>query len=262
MDLDKDARERSFMDQTQRYYASGGDLAALFKMNGLRSRVSFEDCEWGSTRLLLAAQRGMCSAIKWLLQNGADVHRGRPVDRETPLKAAVYYNQREAAVLLLDAGARLDDFSVFGRTALMDAVYQGSINMSKFLLSRGASLDVSNNGGRDPEDYAHSIKSWPDHSGQGRRRKVAKLLTAVRESGGWAAYVAAPRLELLALRRALPALRESGRASPSSVLVHERLFLRADVPDDVFSHVLKYWRSDHDYEACDKFSWESRIKRT
>ena len=56
-----------------------------------------------------------------------------------------------------------------------------------------------------------------------------------------------PRLELLALRRALPALRESGRASPASVLVHERLFLRADVPDDVFSYVLAFWRSERDY---------------
>jgi hypothetical protein len=27
--------------------------------------------------------------------------------------------------------------------------------------------------------------------------------------------------------------------------VHERLFLRKDVPDDVFSHVLTFWRSDH-----------------
>ena len=122
--------------------------------------------------------------------------------------------------------------------------------MSKFLLSRGASLDVSDKKGRDPEDYAHSIKSWPGS----QRRKVAKLLTAVRESGGWATYVAAPRRELLALRHTLPALRERGRASPSSVLVHEVLFLRADVPDDVFSHILKYWRSDRDYEACDKFS--------
>ena len=80
------------------------------------------------------------------------------------------------------------------------------------------------------------------------------VLVKGRVAGGGASCVAAPRLELLELRRALAALRERGRASPSSVLVHEVLFLRADVPDDVFSHVLKYWRSDRDYEACDKFS--------
>ena len=30
-------------------------------------------------------------------------------------------------------------------------------------------------------------------------------------------------------------------------LVHEGLFLRDDVPDDVFSHILTFWRSDRDY---------------
>ena len=76
------------------------------------------------------------------------------------------------------------------------------------------------------------------------------LLRGVRAAGGWAAYVGVPRLELLALRRALPALRESGRASPSSVPAHERLFLRADVPDDVFSHILTFWRTSRDYSAA------------
>ena len=59
MDLDKDARERSFMDQTQRYYASGGDLAALFKMDGFRSRVSFEDCD-GDPRAFFLPPNGAC----------------------------------------------------------------------------------------------------------------------------------------------------------------------------------------------------------
>ena len=63
---------------------------------------------------------------------------------------------------------------------------------------------------------------------------------------GWHAVIhIAPRAALLALRRELPALRESGRAtSPSSVPAHERLFFQA--PDDVFSHIIKFWRSDRD----------------
>ena len=76
---------------------------------------------------------------------------------------------------------------------------------------------------------------------------IADLLAAVRAAGGWIPCVNAPRKELLALRQRLPALRERGRAAPSSsVRAHERLFLRKDVPDDVFSHVLTFWRSARD----------------
>ena len=75
---------------------------------------------------------------------------------------------------------------------------------------------------------------------------TADLLAAVREAGGWQAYVDAPRAELLALRRELPSLRERGRATPSSnVPLHERLFVK--VPEDVFKHTIAFWRNDRDY---------------
>ena len=114
-------------------------------------------------------------------------------------------------------------------------VTQNHLEMCKLLLSRGASLDVRNNDGDDPEAQARSIG----------RTTIANLLAAVRAAGGWLPYVDAPRKELLALRQRLPALRDRGRAAPSSsVRAHERLFL--DVPDDVFSHVLKFWPSGRD----------------
>ena len=107
--------------------------------------------------------------------------------------------------------------------------------MCRLLLSRGASLDPRSNSGRDPEACARSR----GHT------TIADLLAAIRAAGGWLPYVNAPRKELLALRQRLPALRERGRAAPSSsVRAHERLFL--DVPDDVFSHVLKFWPSGRD----------------
>ena len=74
---------------------------------------------------------------------------------------------------------------------------------------------------------------------------IADLLAAVRAAGGWLPYVNAPRKELLALRQRLPALRERGRAAPSSSSrAHERLFL--ETPDDVYTSVLAFWRSDRD----------------
>ena len=110
--------------------------------------------------------------------------------------------------------------------------------MCELLLSRGASLDTLSDTGEDPEARARHFGSV----------QAADFLAEVRAAGGWRPYVDAPRAELLALRRELPSLRERGRASPSSsVPLHEKLFLRADVPDEVFSHVLAFWRTPRDY---------------
>ena len=82
-------------------------------------------------------------------------------------------------------------------------------------------------------------------------KKTAAFLAEVRAAAGWAKYVAAPRAELLALRHELPSLRERGRASPSTVRAHERLFLNTSLPDEVFSHILAFWRTSRDYSRCD-----------
>ncbi|KAH8060239.1 hypothetical protein JL722_5205 [Aureococcus anophagefferens] len=108
--------------------------------------------------------------------------------------------------------------------------------LCKLLLSRGASLDARTYiGSRCPEARAR----LHGHT------TLADFLAAVRAAGGWLPYVNAPRKELLALRQRLPALRERGRAAPSSSSrAHERLFL--ETPDDIFRLVLAFWRSDRD----------------
>ena len=118
--------------------------------------------------------------------------------------------------------------------------------MFKLLLSRGASYDVRDRHGNDPEGEARKGSSFS--SNPWRRQacaEIADLLAAVREAGGWKAYVDAPRLELLALRRELPSLRERGLATPASgEPLHERLFVKA--PEDVFQHTVAYWRTPRD----------------
>ena len=74
------------------------------------------------------------------------------------------------------------------------------------------------------------------------QRSVVDLLADVRAAGGWPAYVAAPRAELLELRAELLKLRRG----PSAVRAHERLFLDRSIPDDVVADVLAFWRSDRD----------------
>ena len=187
------------------------------------------------TRLHQAADRGWCAAVEFLLQNGADVNIRDDVSGWMPLQRAALRGHYDAAVLLLDAGARVDDQDRRNRwTALHLAAYDGHTNMCQLLLSRGASLGVRNNYGDDPEASARLF-----------RPTTANLLAAVRAAGGWQPYVDAPRKELLALRQRLPALRDRGRAAPSSsVRAHERLFL--DTPDDVFTSILAFWRSERD----------------
>jgi ankyrin len=197
-----------------------------------------ENYQSGSTRLYHAARYGWCSAIKSLLEQGADVHLGRPFQGRTPLHAAAVAGHSNAAVLLLDAGARVNDCDQHGWTALHFAAGHNHPKMCKLLMSRGASLDARTNGGDDPEHKSVACVGT-------RARTTANLLAAVRAAGGWQPYVDAPRKELLALRQRLPALRDRGRAAPSSsVRAHERLFL--DTPDDVFTSVLAFWRSDRD----------------
>ena len=227
--------ERSFIDQIVPYHAAGGDLDALFAWQTRGGGVRIEDATDGmsSSRLYYAVRHGWCSAIEWLLQQGADVHLGRSSYGLTPLQGAASHGHCDAAVLLLDAGARVDDRNEDGWTALHCAAMDNRSKMCKLLLSRGASLDTRDNHGYDPEAFARL------HG----RTATADFLAAVRAAGGWWGYVdaqAAPqRAALLVLRDALPALRARRAAAPWNDRLLERLFV--DVPEVVFTAIFAYW---------------------
>ena len=205
----------AFLEKTRAWYGSGEgrDLDAVI-----------DNARWPAPRLHHAARYGWCSAMRWLLDHGANVE-ATDFMQETPLYYAAVWGHCDAAVLLLDAGARVDASDGERESALDQAASEGDLEMCKLLVSRGASLDARYNDGGDAES-------------------TADFLAAVRTAGGWAAYVQVPRTQLLALRRELPALRESGRASPSSVRLHERLFV--EIPEDVFIHAFQFWRGERD----------------
>ena len=135
----------------------------------------------------------------------------------------------ELMCLLLDAGARVDVRSRELNTALHFVGPDHAYKSCELLLSRGAPYDIRNVRGQDPETRLR----------QKGCDSAADLVADVRRAGGWAPYVAAPRAELLELRRALPTLRHT-----PSVPLLERLF--KEVPDDVFTEVFAFWRSPRD----------------
>ena len=217
------ARERSFLEEAQRQVASGRSLDTPVRLYNEGDGVRIEeDAADGGTRLYHAAWKGWGSAITWLLEQGADVNVGEPASGWTPLFGAALYGHLDAAVLLLDAGARVGDRDGGGSTALHCAAWNGRKSMCKLLLSRGASLDVRANDGEDPEAIARRCG----------RTATADLLAAVRAAGGWRPYCTAQFLEL---RREL---RAPGAVAESSERLYERVFV--ELPNDVFPRVLAF----------------------
>ena len=101
-----DDEERAFLDETRTWYGSG-------EGRDIDATVILLHEE--APRLHHAARHGWCSAIRWLLEHGADVELTTS-GCSPPLHIAAGHDRCDAAVLLLDAGARVDArWNRFGR---------------------------------------------------------------------------------------------------------------------------------------------------
>lgn len=94
----------------------------------------------GQTYLHAAAQQGLVELAQAVLDRGADVD---PVDRfgRTPLSLSAARGYLEIASILLDAGADPDRPAEMGATPLDLAARQGQTAMAELLLSRGADIN-------------------------------------------------------------------------------------------------------------------------
>ena len=107
--------------------------------------------------------------------------------------------------------------------------------------------------GDDVEAFARRMAAerWVSRN---RFLAAADFIAEVKNAGSWKAYLKVPRVELVRLR----SLCNRGRAAPPPDPILQRLFTnvtastskparaRRPLPNEVFWHVLQFWRTDRD----------------
>ena len=125
----------------------------------------------GTTPLLRAAKAGDVTAMKLLLEKGADAKLATRAGIN-PLMAAAGLGTKEedttgrrktqaeaieAIKLCLDAGVDVNAVDSRGQTALHGAAFQGFDQVVQFLAEHGAKLDVKDRQGKTPLDAAMGL---------------------------------------------------------------------------------------------------------
>lgn len=189
-----------------------------------------------------------CEILRILLEHGMSPNIGTD---ERLLHVCRY---PEVAKILLDAGAdvnaaragadvnaaRSGDPEVLSLRPIFSCVAKThGLGMTRVLLANGADLAFTNALGEDVEAFARRMAARSDHAVSLRFLAAADFIAEVKRAGSWKAYLKAPRVELVRLR----ALCSRGRASPPDPIL-ERLF--SALPNEVFWHVLQFWRTDRD----------------
>ena len=100
--------------------------------------------------LIFASANGDLTAVRSLLQAGADVHARHPPGQATALLAAAVYGHTAVARELLRAGARVEDKTIHGQTALYKASLGGHVDVVRVLLAAGASAHTRDETQRTP----------------------------------------------------------------------------------------------------------------
>lgn len=99
------------------------------------------DAYFGSTALMEAGVRNDPDLARWLLDQGADLHR-RDTLGDTPLNWAAYYGHQDLVALYLERGA---DWSVASKqgTAIDIAMHRGHRDLVRFFIAQGAGTVLS-----------------------------------------------------------------------------------------------------------------------
>ena len=114
----------------------------------------------GYTPLMAACARGIRRVVAILIEHGADGN-ARACDGETALmNASGQQEDAEILRLLLDNGARVNDTSERGGTALLGAAWAGRVDNVQVLMEHGADPEIAMNDGRTPLSSAFEKRDW------------------------------------------------------------------------------------------------------
>lgn len=162
----------------------------LLEITGSLEWVDFT----GQTPFLTAALAGDMSLMKLLLEHGADPHIDT-YEGTTPLMAAAGVNwvvaqtwtegpeQLLAAVkLCYELGIDVNQANSMGLTAIHGAANRGSDEIIEFLVSKGARLDVRDEVGRTPLDWAKGV-FLATHPAEPKPETIALISRLLRERG-------------------------------------------------------------------------------
>jgi ankyrin repeat protein len=101
-------------------------------------------CAGGATALYCATQNGHYETLSYLISKGANIHS--PYQQWTPLGITIEKKRPKCCKILLDAGAKVNDVAIAGKTGLYFACEKGSYEIVQLLLEYGADQTIRHNG--------------------------------------------------------------------------------------------------------------------
>ncbi|XP_065663244.1 uncharacterized protein LOC100201352 isoform X4 [Hydra vulgaris] len=115
---------------------------------------------YGRTPLHVAASVNYSAMVKWLVENGANIHATTFNENQTPLHFASKYNSVNSIVRLLELGAKVDAQDYKERTPLYLAAETCCEEASRILLEHGAPAGVYDDSGMSC--LSHLVAKMPN----------------------------------------------------------------------------------------------------
>ena len=121
-----------------------GDLEEIETLITYNPSVVHDKDENNDTPLHIAAREGFLSAVKLLIEKGADIHAGDNED-STPLDVAAGSGKFEVVEFLVEMGTDLKHSDINGNTALHFAIFGNDAEIARYLIEHGADTKAVNN---------------------------------------------------------------------------------------------------------------------
>ena len=167
--------------------ARTGNVAAVTALLARDADVHAAEAERGQTALMWAAAENHAEVVAALIAGGADVHArttggnaylraGITSADYTPILFAARIGAIDAARVLLDHGANVNNVALDGSTPLLVATHQARWELAHFLLSRGADPNLDGGAGFLPLHWASGIFDKGISGARGAKPEKYQLL--------------------------------------------------------------------------------------